>query len=75
MNSRRLRANRKNAAASTGPRTKAGKARSAGNALKHGLSIPVARDSSLAPQAEAIAQKIAGPDVNPIRLSVVAHSF
>ncbi len=31
-------ANRRNAADSTGPRTKSGKARSSGNALKHGLS-------------------------------------
>ena len=34
----RLEANRRNAARSTGPRTDAGKQRSRGNALKHGLS-------------------------------------
>ena len=41
--SARTRANRLNAKRSTGPRTKAGKARVAQNALKHGLSISVER--------------------------------
>jgi hypothetical protein len=58
---RQRRANRANARASTGPKTKAGKARSATNSLRHGLNISVWSEPALAPQAEAIALRIAGP--------------
>lgn len=57
-------ANRANAKASTGPKSKAGKVRSAQNALRHGLNLPIWSDPELAPQAEAIARKIAGPNPN-----------
>ena len=59
---RQRRANQANAKASRGPKTKAGKARSARNALRHGLSIPVSKEPSLSIQAEEIALKLAGPD-------------
>jgi hypothetical protein len=59
---RRWRASQANAQASGGPKTKAGKARSARNALRHGLSIPVCKEPSLSVQAEEIALKLAGPD-------------
>lgn len=58
------RANQANAKASRGPKTNAGKARSAQNALRHGLSIPVCKEPSLSIQAEEIALKLAGPDAD-----------
>jgi hypothetical protein len=59
---RQQRANQANAKASKGPKTKGGRARSARNALRHGLSIPVCKEPSLSIQAEEIALKLAGPD-------------
>ena len=59
---RQWRANQANAKASRGPKTKAGKARSARNALRQGLSIPVCKEPSLSFQTEEIALKLAGPD-------------
>ncbi len=58
------RANQTNANASTGTRTNGGKARSAKNAFRHGLNISVWSDPALAPQVEAIALTIAGPNAD-----------
>jgi hypothetical protein len=57
--------NRTNARSSTGPKTEWGKARSARNALRHGLSLPVVEDPSLSLEIDALACQIAGKDASP----------
>jgi hypothetical protein len=60
----KLRANRADSLRSTGPKTAAGRAASAGNARRHGLRIPVLSDPVLAAEIEVMAQAIAGdPDL------------
>jgi hypothetical protein len=61
---RKIRANRANARASTGPKTGQGRVRSARNALRHGLSLPVLSDRALSEEVEALAREIAGPSAN-----------
>src|SRR5262245_24030956 len=60
----KLRPNRANSLRSTGPRTAAGRARSAQNARRHGLGSPVLSNPALSAEVEMIAQRIAG-DANP----------
>jgi len=61
---RKIKANRANARASTGPQTARGRARAARNALRHGLSLPVCSEPALSEEVEALAREIAGPDAN-----------
>lgn len=51
-----------------GPKTAAGKARSAQNARKDGLATPPSRDPIQAPDIERLAQALAGPDPSAVRL-------
>ena len=61
---RKIRANRSNARASTGPQTHQGRARASRNALRHALSLPVYSDPVLSQEVETLAREIAGPDAN-----------
>ena len=57
----KIKANRANAQASTGPKTADGRARAARNALRHALSLPVCSNPALSEEVETLAREIAGP--------------
>jgi hypothetical protein len=61
---RKIRANRANARASTGPKTAQGRSHAARNALRHALSLPVSSDSVLSEEVETLAREIVGTDGN-----------
>ena len=61
---RKIRANRANARASTGPKTTQGRIHSTRNALRHALSLPIYSDPALSEEVEALAREIAGLDAN-----------
>ena len=67
---RKIEANRRNARASTGPRTGAGKARAAQNARRHGLNLPARYDPTRAAEIVALARAIAGADAEAERLEI-----
>ena len=57
---RKIRANRANARASSGPKTAAGNAQSAQNAFRHRFNVPIWLNPDLARDVEALAQRIVG---------------
>jgi hypothetical protein len=69
---RKINTNRANARASTGPKTARGRARSARNAFRHGLSIPAESDQVLCEQMQALTRQIAGSDTS-VHIQILAH--
>ena len=69
---RKIKANRANARASTGPKTARGRARSARNAFRHGLSLPVESDELLCEQVQALTRQIVGSDTS-VHTQILAH--
>jgi hypothetical protein len=59
ISKRKLRANRLGKPAGTGPTSAAGKARSAQNARKHGLNVPVMYDPDVGADVAVLAEEIA----------------
>ena len=71
---RKIKANRANAQASTGPRTGHGKACSALNARRHGLSLSVTSNPVLAEQVETLAREFVGRSSDP-EIGELAHDL
>lgn len=74
---RKKTANRGNARMSTGPRSRAGKARASRNAFRHGLATGVYRLATAASEIEQIAEGIASSfglntDVDAVRVAAEA---
>src|SRR3954453_8612384 len=65
---RQIAANRANASKSTGPRSRAGRKRAAGNATVHGLTANLLSSATLAEQVEKLAREIAGSTDDAILL-------
>jgi hypothetical protein len=69
----RIAANRANAQKSTGPKTAAGKARVAGNARRHGLSLAVPGEACVQDEIAALARAIVGARDAPHLLPFAAR--
>jgi hypothetical protein len=60
-------ANRENAKKSTGPRTRRGKSRAGGNAVRHGLAAVNFGDSGISDQVQRLAKAICNDESDPFR--------
>src|SRR3954470_13059636 len=58
---RKIKANQANGRLSRGSKTSHGRARSARNAYRHGLSLPLHVDAALSDEVKLLANQIAGP--------------
>jgi hypothetical protein len=61
---RKTRSNSSKARSSTGPKTAGGKSRSARNAIKHGLSLPVLSYRIFSDEVETLAREIGGANAS-----------
>jgi hypothetical protein len=61
---RKIRANRANARASTGPKTAQGRLHARRNALRHALSLPVSSDPAFSEDVEALARQLIGTNAS-----------
>ena len=62
---RKIKANRANARASTGPKTAEGRSHAARNAVRHALSRPVYADPVWSEEVESLTRQIIGMDADP----------
>lgn len=67
---RKVEANRRNAARSTGPRSVQGKLRASRNALKHGLSTPATNEPEYADELERLTQQLTAGESDLERLAL-----
>jgi hypothetical protein len=62
---RKIKANRANARASTGPKTAQGRSHAARNAVRHALSLSVYADPVLSEEVESLTRQIIGTEADP----------
>jgi hypothetical protein len=68
ISDRKHASNRRNARRSTGPRSAAAKARTARNAFRHGLAIPLTRDPAASAETQRLAAALVGLSSSSYRL-------